>query len=385
MELRLVRAALARKRGPVALAVIAVAIGASVASALLHVSGDVSRKLSHELQSLGPNVLVVPRESVPAGTRTGAPSIERSPATHFFEGLTTRMRLARAGIDGVPLLYVVARVNGRPIQVIGSDIGGSHRLHPGWNVTRDPRLRPTDMTDLGMIGTRLMHRLNLGPGRTVTLEFANGEKHSVAILSSLESGTADDEALWIAIDRAQDWSGLADKVSLFQARIESGRQAADALERRFSSDPSLRVIQLRALSATEAGLLDRMRGLMFLVTLAALAAAGLAAFGTLTDLALERRRDIALMKALGARRRDIVRQFAAEALVIGLVGGILGWLFGVAMAEVIGREVFRASIALRADVPLIVLGLSLLVAGIASLGPIRLALSVEPAAALKGE
>src|SRR6185436_2755758 len=60
MERRLLGAALWRNRGVAGLAVLAVAIGSSVAAALLHVSGDVSRKLTRELRALGPNLLVVP-------------------------------------------------------------------------------------------------------------------------------------------------------------------------------------------------------------------------------------------------------------------------------------------------------------------------------------
>ncbi|MEK7329302.1 MAG: ABC transporter permease, partial [Candidatus Eisenbacteria bacterium] len=128
-----------------------------------------------------------------------------------------------------------------------------------------------------------------------------------------------------------------------------------------------------------------MRRLMALVTVAALVAAGLCAFGTLTDLALERRREIALMKALGATPGDVVRLFVAESLAIGALGGLGGWLLGVLFAQVIGREVFHSAVALRWDVPLIVLALAMGVAIVAGLGPIRLALAVEPAPVLKGD
>ena len=138
-----------------------------------------------------------------------------------------------------------------------------------------------------------------------------------------------------------------------------------------------------ALEAATAELTARV--FVALVTVAALFAGGLCAFGTLTDLALERRREIALMKALGASSADIVRQFAAESLAIGLAGGLAGWLIGLFFAQVIGRSVFHSAIALHWNVPPAILGLALLVAGLAGLGPIRLALAVQPAVALKGE
>src|SRR3989442_4133070 len=99
MEGRLLLRALSRRRAAVLLAVIAVAIGASVASALLHVSGDVSRKLSRELRSLGPNLLVVPATSGLTSPAAGA----AEPARYLDEA-AARARLSAAHLEGVPLL-----------------------------------------------------------------------------------------------------------------------------------------------------------------------------------------------------------------------------------------------------------------------------------------
>jgi putative ABC transport system permease protein len=142
-------------------------------------------------------------------------------------------------------------------------------------------------------------------------------------------------------------------------------------------------LPLRALSATEQGLLDRMRRLMLLVTLAALIAGALSAYGTLTDLALERKREIALLKAIGAPRRRIVGRFLAESVAIGLVGGVLGWVIGAGFALFIGRLVFHAALTLKPGVPPVVMALATLTALVAAAGPIRLALAVEPAGALR--
>ena len=144
-------------------------------------------------------------------------------------------------------------------------------------------------------------------------------------------------------------------------------------------------VPLHALSRTEQDLLRRMRRLMAMVTVAALVAGALSAYGTLTDLALERRREIALLKAIGASRRRIIARLVTESLVIGLAGGVLGWLIGFGFAQIIGREVFHAGVRLRWDVPPIVIALATLTAAVAALGPVRLALAVEPARALKGE
>ena len=377
LERRLVAASLWRRRGSATLAVLAIAIGASVAAALMHLSGDVGRKLSHELRALGPNLLIVPAEHTGMGT-AAAGYLDAAAATH---------RLERAGLHGVCLLYVVTHATpaGRAIEVpvVGADLEAARRLHPAWRIgPGDPR---------SLVGARLAARLGAALDHPVTLRCGTREL-TVAPGARLEAGSADDDAWWIPLADAQRLAGLPGLASLAQARVESeadARRAVAAIESRSGADaapaPGLRAIVLHALSDSESDLLERMRRLMALVTAAALISAGLCAFGTLTDVALERRRDIALLKSLGASRLDVVRLFASESLAIGALGGLLGWLIGVCFAELIGRTVFHASIALRPGVPLLVLGLSIGVAAIAGLGPIRLALAVEPATALRGD
>jgi putative ABC transport system permease protein len=369
MDLRLLRAALWRNRGVAGLAVLAVAIGCSVAAALMHVSGDVSRKLTRELRALGPNLLVVPA----AGG-----------ASRFLDADRTLARMRAAGVSGVPLLYVTARYDagsGRTgvVQIVGTDFEGARVLHPSWKLTGGDGLASAGVRLRDRLGfTSAMPRLRLiGPAAST----------DVVIGGSHETGGSDDDALWVPLATAQQLAGLAGRASVVQGRIDGGVDDAVAIARVIErgGDGGIEAVPLHALTATEGRLLDRMRRLMLLVTLAALAAAGMCAFGALSDLALERRRDIALMKALGATPGEIVRQFAAEALAIGIAGGGIGWALGFGMAQVIGREVFHSAIALRWDVPLLVLGLALVVSGVASLGPVRLALGIEPALALKGE
>lgn len=382
MELRLLRAALARRRGPVLLAVVAVAIGASVAAALLHVSGDVERQLTRELRALGPNLVVAPRE--PLDARGGETPAAARPAS-FLDAAAAESALAAAGIRGAPLLHVAARAGDQPVRVIGADLGRLRALHPSWHVEPDPApAGPESAATTAWIGVRLARRLGAGPGDTLAVAFPAGAAR-LAIGARVEAGGAEDEALWMPLAAAQRLAARPGQASVIEARVDGGIARALEVERRLEAGGALDAVPLLALSATEARLLERMRRLMALVTLAALAAAALAAFGTLTDLALERRREIALMKALGAGRRDVVRQFAAEAVAIGFAGGAAGWAFGTVMAGVIGRQVFHSAVAMRWEVPPLVLALSLGVALLASLGPIRLALAVEPAVALKGD
>jgi putative ABC transport system permease protein len=357
-----------------------------VASALLHVSGDIGRKVTRELRTLGPNLLVVPPTAEPAADEAGAAGPAEAVATFLDEALV-RDRLARAGLDGVPLLYSIATLGGQRVTVIGAGLDAVRRLHPEWRLAPDaPGAAQDASTATALVGARLRERLGVAPGAALELRRPDGRSAlRVTVAGVLTAGSAADEAIWVPLAAAQALAGVPGRVSLAQARVDGGAGVAAAVAATIEQGGGVRALVLHALSATEGRLLERMRRLMALVTIAALIAAGLCAFGTLTDLALERRREIALMKALGATPGDVVRLFAAESLAIGGLGGLAGWLLGVGFAELIGRQVFHSAVALRADVPLIVMALALTVAGLAGLGPIRLALAVEPAAALKGD
>jgi putative ABC transport system permease protein len=368
MELRLLAASLVRRRRLVALAVLAITIGASVASAMLHVSADVSRKLSRELRALGPNLLVLPAEGAGAAGRQTAGAL-------WLDAGAALARLHEAGVDGAPLLYAVGRVRGEAVQLVGADLAAARRLHPSWRVGPGPGTT--------LMGVRLMARLGVATGDRLRIELGSRTTELV-VGAGLTAGGPDDQAWWIPLAEAQTLADLPGGASLIQARLPATADPGPPV-RAIERDGRWRATPLHALTATEAGLLERMRRLMALVTIAALVAAGLCAFGSLTDLALERRRDIALMKALGATRRHVARLMVAEAAAIGLLGGVLGWLLGAGFAQVIGRRVFTSPIALRADVPFQVIALGLAISVLAVLWPMRLALAVQPATALKGD
>lgn len=147
----MLRAALWRRRGTVAVAVLAVAIGASVASALLHVSADVGGKVTRELRSLGPNLLMVPA--------TGSDGAEG----RFLDEAMVRSRLAAAGLEGVPVLYVLAEVNGRRVPVVGADLDAARRMHPTWRLDGGTPGATTDASVGSLMGARLVGRLGCAP------------------------------------------------------------------------------------------------------------------------------------------------------------------------------------------------------------------------------
>jgi ABC-type antimicrobial peptide transport system permease subunit len=101
-------------------------------------------------------------------------------------------------------------------------------------------------------------------------------------------------------------------------------------------------------------------------------------------LAMERRQDVGLMKALGGPIGRIVTLFMAEVGVLGAAGGFVGAILGVELSRWMGQRVFGTAISSRWEIfPLtIVLMVAVALAGAL---PLRLLGKVKPAVIFRGE
>lgn len=149
--------------------------------------------------------------------------------------------------------------------------------------------------------------------------------------------------------------------------------------------PGLEARPIRKVSASEGQVLEKIKGLMGLVCLVILVLSTLCVNTTLTAMVGERSREFALQKALGAPHRAIVLQLLVEAALVAIAAIAAGLALGWLLAQILGQAVFSSPITLRAPVfPLTAL-LSLLVALVAAIVPVRRAMTLQPAQILKGE
>jgi putative ABC transport system permease protein len=98
----------------------------------------------------------------------------------------------------------------------------------------------------------------------------------------------------------------------------------------------------------------------------------------------ERTREIGLRKALGARRSDILTQFLMEAVVLSLVGGLVGILLGVGLAQLVELTGLIASVVTLSSV-LMAVGFSLAVGLFFGIYPANQAAALNPIEALRYE
>ncbi|QGM80509.1 ABC transporter permease [Otariodibacter oris] len=349
----------------------ALTVGASIVTAMSAVYFDINTKMSQELRTFGANFYV-------GSLQNGF--IPESEVQQIIKEAPDNLISAAS-----PYLYGIARSELEKVVIMGVWFSDMRTLAPYWQITGSSIGVNFDDRN-AMIGKSLAERLNLSVGDQITLIKNTSDKHNFTIKGIIESGDATDNMLIVSLEFAQDWldkQGLATNAFL-NVKNDQGQveQFAQKLEQEY---PNLDIRPIRKVSASEGQILDKIKGLMGLISLVILLLATLCVNTTLIAIVGERAKEFALQKALGAKRTDIIKQIITETLIIAVFAIVVGLILGYVLAQVLGITVFKAYIDMRLPVIPITIILSLCVALIAVIVPTRRALEIQTANVLKGE
>ncbi len=399
---RLWRRSLTVKRPQAVLAICSVLVGATVASMLLNLYGDVRRKMTQEFRAYGPNVVLMPAESRAAtGPGNGNDAASGLIDEHVIERLAPFVQRGN-GFAAVPALYVVMRVSKASaaddhtpsrdpenVVAVGTDFVGLSHLNPSWRIQGSAS---ENVPHACAIGTHIAAQFRLHLGDSVQLETINGATARVetfAIASILSTGAAEEDQVFVPLAALQSQSGLADKISAVEMSIPG--ETAD-LERgigevnqALSGLTGIELRPVRQIVYSAGKVLDTIRWVMFALTGLILIIIALCVTATMTAIVLERRKDIAVMKSLGANDRLVMRLFLSEGAAMGLFGGAAGFVLGLGLAHQMARQLFDVSLSpLWWTFPLVCFA-SMMLASIATLFPVEIVRGIQPARVLRGE
>lgn len=367
-------------RSRLVLALVAVASGAAVCAALVNLDLDAGDKLTREFRSLGANVIVSPAQTAGAAATMDSAVLDRIGALHVPEI-----------IAAAPYLYVVAQVVPPgstqtppvPVMVAGAWLDQVARINSWWSVTGRRIADRNDPSEC-MVGQEVAHSLGLTPGSSLTLRSA-GHEATVTVAGVVSAGGSEDSQVFVDLATAQNLAGLPGRVGLVQLSVRGSTAVIEnVISRLTGALPGSEVQPVRQLAAADGRLLERIRSLLFATVALILVLTALGVLAAMAGLALERRRDVGMMKALGGTVRRVMRFFLAEAAIIGILGGIAGYGAGMLLADLVGRHVFATAISPRLVVLPLTVGLMVAVA-LAGALPLRLLSRVRPAEILRGE
>ncbi len=430
MFLRLLTESFRRQKRRKALAAAAILLGTTAVTAMLALATTIGDRIHQELAVYGANIIVTPKSDTldvnigglnlkPA---TGNTYLHESDLaklqTIFWHNNVTAVSpelttYSEASSSGVPAPIPV-KIRGLWLDhPFGKMTTGIRQLDPSFHLQgRWPVPGKLEVA----LGQVLAQRLHLQIGDTFSL-FRDWD--TVFLVTAIVNGSdnLDDEVI-VPLKVAQAFVGNRNlqTMSMYPDAVDHLRIAArtrpeDAFARRDPDSlspkqrdlwycrpyansiayqiqeaiPNSTAQQVRKVEQSEGTVLSRISGLMWLISAAALLAAGFAVSAAMATAVLERRTEIGLMRSLGSSRATVAALFYSESAILAAVAGSLGFVAGSALAWLLGRSIFPGEPTALFNPVLLpaILTLGILVAIAGSTPAIRAALNANPSQTLR--
>ena len=379
------------KRPQAMLGIGSLLVGAAIASLLLNLYSGVQRKMTRDFRAFGPNAMLTPMSgggSLLSSTRLlDESNLER---LAFFRHQGTE-------VNAVPVLYSVMRA-GKPgtefelrssnLVVTGTDLPGFARMNPEWQP--GAKSVPAGESEC-IVGNEVAVRLHLKVGDTMNLAPVSAARNGTTpatfrVAAIVDTGSSEDDQVFLSLPFLQRALGLEGKISAVELRIGGGPQQVEAAIRALRTEvPGVEVVPIRQIVYSEGVVLRTMRRLLLLLSILILVIVALCMMAAMTAVILERRKDIAVMKALGASDSLVIRLFLSEGAGMGLAGGVAGFVAGAVMAQVVALRLFQVHLGVTWwALPLVCVS-TMLLAAMVTLFPVRIVHRIQPALVLKGQ
>jgi putative ABC transport system permease protein len=429
MFFRLLMESFRRQRRRKMLAGVAILLGTTAVTAMLALATTIGDRIHKELAVYGANIVVYPKADL-LDVKVGGVDVKpASGGAYLKESDLQKLKGIFWGnnITGVspelPVQLAVARQAGDPLfpaKAVGywfdHDFGalktGAPALHPWWRIEGAWPVHSGDV----VAGENFAKRLGLKVGDSFRMQGGPGNARSSPLIANVvgvvATGDETDNGILMPLRDAQVFAGANDAVRRVEvsartkpedafARVDPDSLSPQQHEiwycRPYANSiayqireaiPGAQAEQVRRVEQSEGNVLNRISGLMWLISAAALLAAGFAVSAAMATAILERRGEIGLMRSLGASKGAIAFLFYAETGLLAVFTGSLGYLAGSGLAAWLGGRIFRGDGGAAEGVLIpvllpVVVALALVVAIAGSTPSIRAALRMEPSAILR--
>ena len=425
MFFRMIRGTLLHQWKKMALIALTIALGASLATAMISVVLDVGDKVNQELKAYGANITVVPEQS---SVISDLYDVEGgSSSAYLAEDELSKIKTifwAFNIVDYAPFISTdITLDDGTATQIVGSWFNhhmelptgeeldaGMTSLRSWWDVTSGKWIdeQSDDADNSCMLGTKLAEQLGANVGDKVHITSESSDKE-LTVVGIFSCDGDEDMYIYTTVDTAQSFGDLENCIDSIE--VSALTSPDNDLAKKAAKDPSSLTISqyeqwyctayvssicyqiqevitdsvasaVRQVADSEGTILDKTKLLMILITIMSLIGSALGISNLVTASVMERSGEIGLMKAIGAHNASITGCVLTEILIAAIIGGVLGFFAGMGFSQIIGQTVFSSSIEIRSMVIPIVGVLVVIVTLAGSIPAIRMLLKLEPAEVL---
>jgi putative ABC transport system permease protein len=383
---RIVRRLISANRGRLIVILLALGAGAMVTAALVNLQVDASRRLSKEFRSFGANIILAPRNSGSSNAATLDQSIlEAIPKNWVGERVATRAVLYVAATSYTETL--------QPVHVIVAGIAGDEVPAPIADGPTAPQQSGMyTILPACLIGSRTFKLIRpngyAALHETPVIHLSGGDasqRESCSGTNFAATGGPEDDQLMVTLPVAERLAGTPGKISVVEITVP-GKPASvnEFIATLQQKIPEADVHGIRQFTEAEGKIYERISGLLNATVAVVLILTTLCVMAAMTNVAMERKNDVGLMKAIGGATRRVLRLFLAEAATLGLIAGLIGAAAGLALSVALGKAVFGVAAQPRLIVYPVVVALTIVVA-VAGAYPLRRLAGIRPASVFRGE
>lgn len=394
MYLKMILSSLVRRRSRMVIAVLAIAIGATILSGLVTIYYDIPRQLGKEFRSYGANLVLLPQ---------GDDKISRS------EVEQVKTIIGQEKIVGLaPYRYHTTKINEQPYILAGTNLEQAKANSPFWYV--EGRWTTNQDDNQVMVGKEIAKTLNLDIGDSFVVQgvkygyLANastqdksakenkqrdlGAKYfdkKLEVAGIITTGGAEEAFIFMNIDKLCQLIDDQQRSDIAECSIEANQEELDALASTIAERTKLMARPVRRVTQSQDIVLSKLQALVYLVTIIVLIITMISVSTTMMAMVAERKKEIGLKKALGAENQLIVKEFLGESISLGVIGGLIGVFLGFVFAQEVSLSVFGRAIHFQWGLIPMTVVVSVIVTALASVWPVRKVLDIHPAIVLRGE
>ena len=364
---------LLRRRSRMLVALLAIAIGSTVLSGLLTIYYDIPRQMGTVFRSYGANLIFLPAESDAKITQTQ------------IDGILQKIDPEKL-VGFAPYIYQSAKVNEQPYMIASTDLADAKSNSPYWLIRGEwPRTKKEVL-----IGHEISRNIGLSAGDTfiVNTPKPDGDVtvNECTVSGVVTTGGVEEEFIFMSLEDIKNIIGYNDRFDVIECSIDGNQDYLKSIAESVSQHvKGITPRLVKRVTESQDVVLGKLQALVWIVTIIVLFLTMICVTTTMMAVVAERRKEIGLKKALGASNGSVVKDFLGEAVMLGLIGGMLGVALGYVFADNVSISVFAREVSFPVQLAPFTVIASIIITIVSCLFPVRATVDIDPALVLRGE